>query len=99
MVGRNLPAWILHLTFQRLTLSARDETAPRMRSERRDGVEVGAESPRVVIFEDDGEPRVEVLVLPEQARPGDLFCHCGTRWQVTATRTGDRVLIARPFRA
>jgi hypothetical protein len=52
-----------------------------------------------VILEDDGEPRVEVLVLPEPAGPGDLFCHSGTRWQVTATRTGDRVLIARPFRA
>jgi hypothetical protein len=52
-----------------------------------------------VIFDGQGEPRVEILELPETAGPGDLFCHCGTQWQVTATRTGDRVLIARPFRA
>ena len=57
------------------------------------------EQPRVVILDDDGEARVEVLELPERSRPGDVFCHCGTRWQVTATRTGDRVLIARPLRA
>jgi len=52
-----------------------------------------------VIFESAGEVHVEVLVLPEDARPGDRFCHCGTDWLVTATRTGDRVLIARPLEA
>ena len=57
------------------------------------------ESPRVVILDGGGEPRVEVLDLPGVATPGDLFCHSGTRWQVTATRTGDRVLIARPLEA
>ena len=57
------------------------------------------ECPRVVIFDGEGEPRVEVLDLPDVAAPGDLFCHSGTKWQVTATRTGDRVLIAQPFRA
>jgi hypothetical protein len=55
--------------------------------------------PRVVIFEDDGEPRVEILELPESAHLGDLFCHCGMHWQIMATRTGDRVLIARPVEA
>ena len=55
--------------------------------------------PRVVIFEDDGESRVEVLELPESAHLGDLFCHCGMHWQIMATRTGDRVLIARPAEA
>ncbi len=59
----------------------------------------GEERPRVVIFDGEGEPRVEILELPEAAGPGDLFCHSGTKWQVMATRTGDRVLIARPFRA
>jgi hypothetical protein len=55
--------------------------------------------PRVVIFDGDGEPRVEVLILLDASEPGDCFCHSGTRWQVTATRTGDRVLIARPIEA
>ena len=59
----------------------------------------GLECPRVVIFEGDGGPRVEVVELTEDAGPGALFCHSGTRWQVTATRTGNRVLIARPFQA
>jgi hypothetical protein len=53
----------------------------------------------VVIFESDGEPRVEILELPESAHLGDLFCHCGMHWQIMATRTGDRVLIARPVEA
>jgi hypothetical protein len=52
-----------------------------------------------VIFDAEGEPRVEILELPETAGPGDLFCHSGTTWQVTSTRTGNRVLIARPLRA
>ena len=55
--------------------------------------------PRVVIFEDDGEPRVEILELPESAHLGDLFCHCGMHWKIMATRTGNRVLIARPVSA
>jgi hypothetical protein len=55
--------------------------------------------PRVVIFDGDGEPRVEILELPESATLGALFCHCGTQWQVMETRTGDRVLIARPLQA
>ena len=59
----------------------------------------GPESPRVVIFDGEGEPRVEIIDLPDVAAPGDFFCHSGTRWQVTATRTGDRVLIARPIEA
>jgi len=59
----------------------------------------GPERPRVVIFDGEGEPRVEIIDLPDVARPGDFFCHSGTRWQVTATRTGDRVLIARPIEA
>lgn len=65
----------------------------------RPGGAARAEAPRVVIFEGEGEVHVEVLVLPEDARPGDRFCHLGTDWLVTATRTGDRVLIARPFEA
>ena len=52
--------------------------------------------PRVVIFESDGEPVVEVLEFPDIVALGTLFCHCGTDWEVTATRTGCRVLIARP---
>ena len=55
--------------------------------------------PRVVIFELDIGPRVEILDLPESATLGDSFCHSGTEWQVMATRTGDRVLIARPITA
>ena len=55
--------------------------------------------PRVVIFELDSGPKVEILELPESASLGDSFCHSGTQWQVMATRTGDRVLIARPISA
>jgi len=55
--------------------------------------------PRVVIFEFDIGPRVEILDLPESATLGDSFCHSGTEWKVMATRTGDRVLIARPITA
>jgi hypothetical protein len=55
--------------------------------------------PRVVIFELESGPTVEILELPEAATLGDSFCHSGTEWQVMATRTGDRVLIARPVRA
>ena len=55
--------------------------------------------PRVVIFEGDDEPVVEVLELPEDVELGTLICHCGTDWEVTATRTGCRVLIVRPAEA
>jgi hypothetical protein len=55
--------------------------------------------PRVVILSKKDGSKVEILELPESASLGDLFCHCGTQWQVTATRTGDRVLIARPVEA
>ena len=77
-------------------MNRRDDFDRRSRSTTTGGAE---ERPRVVIFDGEGEPRVEVLELPDVAAPGDLFCHSGTRWQVTATRTGDRVLIARPFHA
>lgn len=77
-------------------MSARDDFDRRSRSAARPE---GPERPRVVILDGEGEPRVEVLNLPGVAGPGDLFCHSGTRWQVTATRTGDRVLIARPAEA
>ena len=59
----------------------------------------GLRRPRVVIFEFDSGSRVEILELPESASLGDIFCHSGTEWRVTATRTGDRVLIARPLSA
>ena len=55
--------------------------------------------PRVVILEDQGQPRVKVLELPEATSLGTLFFHSGTRWLVEDTRTGNRVLIARPARA
>ncbi|MGD9253594.1 MAG: hypothetical protein PVG92_06640 [Holophagae bacterium] len=61
--------------------------------------EAHEQRPRVVIFEGAGGPEVEVLELPGSADLGASFCHRGTRWQVTATRTGDRVLIARPAEA
>ncbi len=59
----------------------------------------GPDRPRVVIFELESGPRVEILELPEAATLGDHFCHSGTEWRVMATRTGDRVLIARPITA
>jgi hypothetical protein len=80
-------------------LNGRDEFDRRSQSTPSTAAPGGEERPRVVIFDGEGEPRVEILELPEAAGPGDLFCHCGTQWQVTETRTGDRVLIARPFRA
>lgn len=60
---------------------------------------IRGERPRVVIFESEGKPRVEVVELPESASLGDCFCHSGTTWRVMATRTGERVLIARPAQA
>jgi hypothetical protein len=74
-------------------------TAPGSSSAEEPALRSWLEQPRVVILDDGGEARVEVIELPERSRPGDVFCHCGTRWQVTATRTGERVLIARPLRA
>jgi len=82
-----------------MTLERPEDPARGSRPGRRQGGAARAEGPRVVIFESAGEVHVEVLVLPEDARPGDRFCHCGTDWLVTATRTGDRVLIARPLEA
>ena len=61
-----------------------------------DAADVRLERPRVVIFELESGPTVEILELPESATLGDSFCHSGTEWRVMATRTGDRVLIARP---
>ena len=52
--------------------------------------------PRVVIFACAGDATVEVLNLPESARPGDRICHCGRDWLITGSRTGSRVLIAEP---
>ncbi len=79
-------------------MSRNDHLEPSSRSERRD-TGVAGDRPRVVIFEGSGEPIVEILELPETATLGDVFCHCGTEWRVMATRTGDRVLIARPLSA
>jgi hypothetical protein len=59
----------------------------------------GPECPRVVVFDRRGELEVEIIDLPGVAGPGDLFCHCGTRWRVTGTRTSDRVFIAQPAEA
>lgn len=73
------------------------EPKPRTAGRKADGESLG--SPRVVILEAEDGPRVEIVELSERIGPGDLFCHCGTHWQVTATRTGERVLIARPLRA
>lgn len=80
-------------------MGSRDDLERPMRSQEMAAEEGCAGRPRVVIFENDGEPRVEILELPESAHLGDLFCHCGMHWQIMATRTGDRVLIARPAEA
>ena len=69
------------------------------RSKGPEGTDTRLERPRVVIFELESGPTVEILELPESATLGDSFCHCGTEWRVMATRTGDRVLIARPVTA
>lgn len=80
-------------------MSSYDDLEPPSRSA--NGTAAGAHHgrPRVVIFDGDGEPRVEILELPESATLGAHFCHCGTEWQIEGTRTGDRVLIARPLQA
>jgi len=79
-------------------VSRSDFLEPSSRSESSD-TDTREGRPRVVIFESDGEPTVEILELPESATLGDSFCHSGTEWRVMATRTGDRVLIARPASA
>jgi hypothetical protein len=80
-------------------MNLRDDPAPSSRSADRETVSERRSRPRVVIFDGDGDPKVEILELPDGASPGHLFCHLGTKWQVMATRTGDRVLIARRFQA
>ena len=80
-------------------MGSRDDLERLSRSQDMAAGEACHGRPRVVIFEDDGESRVEILELPESANLGDLFCHCGMHWQIMATRTGDRVLIARPAEA
>jgi len=77
-------------------MNLRDDIGRQSRSTAAPG---DPECPRVVIFDGKGEPRVEIIDLPDVSGPGDFFCHSGTRWKVTATRTGDRVLIARPIEA
>ena len=49
--------------------------------------------PRVVILEAEDGPSVEILDLPRAAGIGASFCHRGTSWTVTDSRTHDRVLI------
>lgn len=80
-------------------MSPHDHPDSPTRSERLGITETQLRRPRVVIFELDSGPQVEILELPESATLGDSFCHSGTEWQVMATRTGDRVLIARPVSA
>jgi len=80
-------------------MSPHDHRESPARPENRESLRSRQERPRVVIFELDNGPRVEILELPESATLGDSFCHSGTEWQVMATRTGDRVLIARPISA
>jgi hypothetical protein len=80
-------------------MSRYDHRDQQARAEGQEGVEAHLGRPRVVIFELDSGPKVEILELPESASLGDSFCHSGTEWRVMATRTGDRVLIARPVSA
>ena len=80
-------------------MNPHDQRDSPARPEDRESLDSIKERPRVVIFEFDNGPRVEILELPESATLGDSFCHSGTEWQVMATRTGDRVLIARPVTA
>ena len=80
-------------------MSPHDHRESPARSESRGTTESQLGRPRVVIFELENGPRVEILELPESATLGDSFCHSGTEWKVMATRTGDRVLIARPVSA
>lgn len=54
----------------------------------------GVSRPRVVILDEGSSARVEVLELPEGVDVGASFCHSGTSWRVTGTRTSSRVFIA-----
>lgn len=69
------------------------EKGPGTREERR---QRRKSRPRVVIFDCAVDATVEVLNLPESARPGDRICHRGRDWLITGSRTGSRVLIAEP---
>jgi hypothetical protein len=80
-------------------LSPHDHREPPTHSEGPGASASQVGRPRVVIFELENGPRVEILELPDSATLGDSFCHSGTEWRVMATRTGDRVLIARPVPA
>lgn len=80
-------------------MSPQDHRGSPARPEKPEAVESQPGRPRVVIFELDNGPRVEILELPESAALGHSFCHSGTEWKVMATRTGDRVLIAHPISA
>jgi hypothetical protein len=92
-------ARFLLLLKTRNTMSRDDLHELPSRSEGGESDEACLGRPRVVIFELESGPMVEILELPESATLGDSFCHSGTEWQVMATRTGDRVLIARPVSA
>ena len=80
-------------------MSRDDHHEPQVRPEGAENSKARLERPRVVIFELESGPTVEILELPDSATLGDSFCHSGTEWRVMATRTGDRVLIARPVTA
>ncbi len=80
-------------------MNSQDDLKRLRRSEGDEAGNAALRFPRVVILDGEDEPRVEVLQLPEDASLGAHFCHRGMRWQVMATRTGDRVLIARPAEA
>jgi len=80
-------------------VNSQDDLERQWRSEGDEAEIAALSSPRVVILDDEDEPKVEILELPDDASLGALFCHRGTRWQVMGTRTGDRVLIARPAEA
>lgn len=77
-------------------MSRDDHHEGHSRSEGAKSTEARLGRPRVVIFELESGPTVEILELPDSATLGDNFRHSGTEWRVMATRTGDRVLIARP---
>ena len=80
-------------------MSRGDHHESQARSESAEYSEVGLGRPRVVIFEFESGPSVEILELPDSATLGDSFCHSGIEWRVMATRTGDRVLIVCPVSA
>jgi hypothetical protein len=54
----------------------------------------GVHRARVVILDEGTTARVAVLELPEDVGIGASFCHSGTCWRVTGTRTSSRVFIA-----